>query len=423
MATSRTTDPLQSRLRGHIPVLDGLRGLAVLLVVFNHIGQVLQAPWEHTVDLLLNKFSGSTWFGVDLFFVLSGFLITGILLDSRGGAHYFRNFYVRRALRIFPLYYGFLALIFVLLPALGTHYVPESTARYQPWFWTYMTNLLWVKLAHIPAETGYLWSLAVEEQFYLFWPVFVLLTSRRQLIVTCVGIIVSLVFVRIALASAGMTWPQLYTLTLTRMDALAAGGLIAALAREPNVGIDRLRRPAAATLAGAAVASLGLMFFKPIIGLALGRSAFAVNWTNVPWDLQIQTLRFTAYLAFFGALLILTVASRPSSWLARIFGGSTLRFFGRYSYAIYMFHVPIYILLAERRIAGEALPRVAGYQFPRAILFFLALTAAATAAALLSWHLWEKHFLKLKDRFTYSEPARVKEVEAIGREREVFSSP
>src|SRR5437764_15155811 len=89
IASSPTPD---RRLRGHIPVLDGLRGIAVLLVILNHIGRVLEAPWDHAFDLLANKLAGSTWLGVDLFFVLSGFLITGILLDSRERPHYFRNF-------------------------------------------------------------------------------------------------------------------------------------------------------------------------------------------------------------------------------------------------------------------------------------------------------------------------------------------
>ena len=127
------------------------------------------------------------WIGVDLFFVLSGFLITGILYDAKGGPHYFRNFYMRRSLRIFPLYYAFLILIFAVMPLLrasGADHVGK-----QVWMWTYLSNVLFARVGWegMPAHTTHLWSLAIEEQFYLLWPLLVWLASRRRLIQLCVG--------------------------------------------------------------------------------------------------------------------------------------------------------------------------------------------------------------------------------------------
>src|SRR5437763_217904 len=164
---------------GYIPQLDGLRGTAVIMVLIGHAASFVEGlPYAGMVEYVR--------FTVDVFFVLSGFLITGILLDAKGSNHYFRNFYVRRVLRIFPLYYGFLFVFFILAPALRppTPGGPfEGWRASQGWFWSYLSNyqLLfpqWVR----PYPLSHFWTLAVEEQFYLFWPTVVLLTSRKGLL-------------------------------------------------------------------------------------------------------------------------------------------------------------------------------------------------------------------------------------------------
>src|SRR5687768_1805284 len=174
----------------HWPALDGLRGTAVIAVLVCHYAVLL--PRTPAVGLL-----EIGWAGVDLFFVLSGFLITGILLDARGTPHYLRNFYARRALRIFPLYYGFLAV--TLLVSLAVKLAPGASHEglrhlwaAQPSLWTYTANY-WM-----PAQTAWspwsevvipLWSLSVEEQFYLVWPLVVCRLSERGLVRLCVGIV------------------------------------------------------------------------------------------------------------------------------------------------------------------------------------------------------------------------------------------
>src|SRR5262245_13745 len=172
-----------------VPALDGLRGLAILPVMLTHFVSDGDLSPVSKVDEIVSATLTLGWVGVELFFVLSGFLITGILLDSRGAPHYFRNFYIRRTLRIFPLYYGFLALWLGVLPlfykwpndVLKVVSIPVSPV----WSWAYLTNI--VQALHDdwragPPYTTHFWSLAIEEQFYLVWPTVVFLFSRRRLV-------------------------------------------------------------------------------------------------------------------------------------------------------------------------------------------------------------------------------------------------
>jgi len=156
---------------GRLLVLDGLRGIAILLVMLFHF--TLASP-SALIDVPYFSFTRYGWTGVDLFFVLSGFLITGILIDAKGGEHYFRNFYIRRALRILPLYYTFVAGLILLYPRIGG---PTASAeaqvlvQHQWWFWTHTVNWLVARTGDFVTVTtlgtGGFWSLAIEEQFYL----------------------------------------------------------------------------------------------------------------------------------------------------------------------------------------------------------------------------------------------------------------
>ena len=142
--------------------------------------------------------------------MLSGFLITGILYDAKGGAHYFRNFYMRRSLRIFPLYYAFLVLIFAVIAAAARASGADHVGK-QVWMWTYLSNVLSRAWAgkECRRHTTHLWSLAIEEQFYLLWPLLVWLASRRRLIQLCVGPIgVAIVTGSCCTSSLGMTSPR-----------------------------------------------------------------------------------------------------------------------------------------------------------------------------------------------------------------------
>ena len=228
------------RLPTHIPVLDGLRGIAILMVLLSHVIDGRAA--NHGLGGQLIRLTQFGWVGVDLFFALSGFLITGILVDSRHRPHHFRNFYARRTLRIFPLYYGVLFVVFAAVPLFGK----TSSAAFQllqhrqAWLWFYGSNVYCAFTATWPFASpwvwmGHFWSLAVEEHFYLIWPAIVFLcpTSRR-LITVCGIVILGVWAARFCCWMSDVNGIAQYVFTPLRIDALVAGGLAAALVRRPS---------------------------------------------------------------------------------------------------------------------------------------------------------------------------------------------
>ena len=177
-----------SVLREYMPELDSIRGIAVLLVLFYHgFAQRYDLHRLSRFPRIVFLASMPGWVGVDLFFVLSGFLITGILLDTRDRVDYYRHFYIRRALRILPIYYAVLALVTALS---GSYFVGGHTAWPSLVFNLFYCSNLSI-LFGIPFQYPVLWSLAVEEHFYLLWPVIIRRFTRR-------AIVFSLVFVGVA---------------------------------------------------------------------------------------------------------------------------------------------------------------------------------------------------------------------------------
>jgi peptidoglycan/LPS O-acetylase OafA/YrhL len=372
---------------GHVPALDGVRGVAILLVLVLHFSRYGHGlvPSGLFIDSLYYRVAGAGWIGVDLFFVLSGFLITGILYDAKGGAHYFRNFYARRVLRIFPLYYGALILFLVVLPRLWPHHAGlQSMVRDGPWYWTYLSNLKiardgWPQFGAI----GHFWSLAVEEQFYLIWPLVVLALNRRQLQITCLLCLIAALAVRVVLNAQGNN-PAAFVLTPARLDALAVGAYLALAARAPG-GLRRLSRMA-----------------QPV-AMALCLSAlvvFVLRKGFVAYDPWVSTVGHTIVAVLFGSVLVLALTLPGESFVVRAFGSSFLSFFGRYSYGIYVFHHPI-LFFKTGFIPLALIPSVFGSQLLRQFVFMVIATAVSVAIAYLSWHLYEKRFLKLKVFFPY----------------------
>lgn len=403
---------LHHAARGHVPALDGLRGLAILVTFPLHF-MLAVAPQSAAADpaaYAINYVREAGWIGVDLFFVLSGFLITGILYDAkpgeprgaRGAKHYFAAFYMRRALRIFPLYYLFLIAVFVVLPALGRpHYVENLHVppRDQLWAWLYLVNaqiVAWYPRG-VAWSTGTFWSLAVEEQFYLLWPSVVLLcASRFGLVRICAAMILGAIAFRTGDALFWTHGLAAYHLPFGRMDAFAVGALAALAVRAPG-GPARVGRLAGRALAAAAVA------FAVLYATTDGLQRRYVG---------LQMVGYTVVAVFFGALLCYVV-SRGESRLAGLFRHPALRFFGRYSYAMYLVHLPlaqmIAVLLFNRygpagNLFAPGAPRgmLFGSHAPMIVLYMLVSTAATAAVALLSWHLVEKRVLALKDRFPYA---------------------
>ncbi|HEY0943745.1 MAG TPA: acyltransferase [Opitutaceae bacterium] len=371
-------------LNGRLPTLDGLRGLAVIGVMLTHfVGQGSAPGW---IGGIVQSIAAIGVYGVDLFFVLSGFLITGILIESKGGSHYFRSFYMRRVLRIFPLYFGVLLFFLVLVPLIR-NIPPHSRVAYaqQGWLWLFSSNVImairdqWV--FNTPwLALGHFWSLAVEEHFYLVWPALVYFCSHRTLPGICLLAIVTAIGSRTWFVVNGNPELPVAILTICRIDALALGGLLAAGLRMPGM-MSALRRPAWAL----AVASLGCLMFQH---LAVG--------DYMHWGMRIPG--FTAVALLFAALLYSTLAVPGGHPWARFWSCPPLVFFGKYSYALYVFHLPVIPVLNHvapvSRFAAWTGSPLAG---------LLAYTAVGTVVclglALLSWHCYEKHFLSLKRFF------------------------
>ena len=365
--------------RGHLVPLDGLRGIAILAVMLSHLFAVNYEAQSPAVRLIGHIFYWGLW-GVDIFFVLSGFLITGILVDSVSGPHYFRNFYMRRVLRIFPLYYGVLLLLFLLTPMLHIQWhglkVPlllylQNAARYQPW-------TEWVGGS---ISLNHLWSLAIEEQFYLLWPllVFAARTRRRVMAVALVGCVLALCF-RMLLWGVWHNGFTPHFNMFARADALLLGGVMALLFRSSHWPmVLRWSRAAFLITAGLLVISL----------VATSSPAFRSPY----W---ICAVRYSCVALAGGGLLAWSLRAGAFSWFCSLRG---LRFFGKYSYGLYVLHMTFLPLLSGA--LRPALLRVTGSRGVAVIGSAVLIVALASLAAYLSYHLYEKRFLKLKRYFDY----------------------
>ncbi|HVZ73731.1 MAG TPA: acyltransferase [Polyangia bacterium] len=372
-----------SPLPAHLPALDGLRGVAILLVVAHMLG-LLEAPTGLFGRVVGFGFA-TGWIGVQLFFVLSGFLITGILLDTQGASNYLSGFFARRLLRIFPLYYATLFVALVLVPALapaGSDVVAKLAhdRAHQVWLWTYLSN--WVS----PFEAGshafpHFWSLAVEEQFYFLWPFVLMGRSARACLRLCVALAVVSLGVRVVMVAMGAPHGAIYTFSITRMDALVLGGAAAALMRTPPV-------------AAAIVARRTRLAPASLVVLVVG--ALATHGYSLASDLG-QTIGYS-FLSVGFALAVLSAAASDTapvraSWLR----ARPLRALGKYSYGIYVFHKPLHDFV------GKALVARLGLDVERSAVVALAYVGAGLAVvfvvAFASYQLFERRFLALKGRF------------------------
>jgi peptidoglycan/LPS O-acetylase OafA/YrhL len=390
MATSPPLVPTKPGV--HLPPLDGLRGLAVLGVMFYHFNLIVEDSYVFNgVPAVLAR---SGWCGVDLFFVLSGFLITGILLDAKGSPHYFRNFYARRTLRIFPLYYGLLTAVFLLGPRIPALATPEfeALAQHQWSLWFYYSNLTvaWYNDFFFNAdwiEFNHFWSLAIEEQFYLVWPAVVLLCGRRSLAVACGALIVIAFLLRGAFVLHGDHVWTVYAFTPCRWDGLALGGLLALAWRTPGWWPPVARRAPLVAM---------VCFF------ALAGAAWQGN--RLEYDNpSFQVFGYSALALFFGAFIVLAVDASASSVARRLWSQPVLRFFGKYSYGLYVVHPT----LMEHLVQLLPVPVLAerwGSPALGALTFMIASLGLSVVLAWLIWHLYEKHFLRLKGFFESTGP-------------------
>ena len=375
-----------SNLRGHLPALDGLRGLAVAMVlVFHFVGQMLPT---NAVERAIVAVTKHGLLGVDLFFVLSGFLITGLLYEAHNKPHYLRNFYMRRVLRIFPLYYGVLALVFFVAPLIPL--LRGATLDYlldrQAWAWLYGIN---VYLAgHEEWSFSYLnhfWSLCVEEHFYLFWPFVVLLLARRPRALIAVSLAISLgaMSARVIGVSLGLSWWTTVVLTPFKLDGLALGAFLAVMVRQPG-GLDWLVRamPRIAAVVG------GLLVVSFVWTVLVSREGLEV----------VGSIRAALFQILLACVLLGVLIAPKLSAVSRVFCSRFMVFLGTYSYGLYVYHHFISYYLASNRTELELAQWLGSHGLAVALQATLGISISVVLAY-LSYELFEKRFLGLKHRF------------------------
>lgn len=370
--------------------LDGLRGLAVVLVVVWHYYVFLAG---RTDDLgaaheVLRGVATLGWSGVDLFFVLSGYLIGGLLLDHRHATNLFRVFYARRSCRIFPLYYLLVVVVFA-----------GMLARPQPGsFWHFLwqhETPLWAYVVHIQnffmAWRGRFdfeflnvsWSLAIEEQFYLILPVLVWAVPRRTLVGVAVAVVALAPLARLA-AHHALNEHAAYVLPFGRLDGLFIGVLLAVARRTPAAA-QWIRQHTHGVWAVAGLSGLAL------VGLVMHRLPEVVlPWTYPGTYVLVNT--------FWGAVMTL-VAFELSPRLMQLCRTRMLVGLGLVSYGIYLLHKPVFLLLANA-CAAQLTP--GGWLGPWR---FAALAVAATTlASWVSWRWFERPLVTLGHRLRYRDP-------------------
>lgn len=375
----------------HLPALDGVRGWAILSVMIFHL--TVLAPvtaFEHTFYNVISV----GWVGVELFFVLSGFLITGILLDAREQPNYFRNFYARRVLRIFPLFYAIAIFSFVILPYLPLP--PAKAARFgtvgddQWMYWTFLSNFAiasWGSFRHGIMDVT--WSVAIEEQFYIFWPAIVLLLRRRSLAILCLAIVALSPLLRITALAAELNPVAIYTLTPLRMDGLAAGALLAILVRSDRFASWVTMRNA------------GLL---SAVGAGVFGLAVALAGTTDPFAPYIPAMGFSGLAVLFAGAILAALCAAPNSAVGVLFVNPLVRVFGKYSYCLYLIHLPIRAAFRDLVLTPASFAAYPGGVVVGQLVFYVVSGSAALTIAWLSYHLFEKQFLKLKRYFPSASP-------------------
>jgi peptidoglycan/LPS O-acetylase OafA/YrhL len=357
----------------HLKSLDGVRGLAILMVALSH-GFESQARDKPIIIRLIDFLLYNGKYGVDLFFVLSGFLITGILIDTRDDPKYFRSFLARRALRILPLYYGVLLILCAVTVPLDLHWNGML-----PLLFLYLQNLRPFAINDLSLSPHialyHFWSLAVEEQFYLFWPLveFWLRGGKALFQAALLGSAFALVL-RITLLVHGAPWLVTHMSTPTRADTLLIGALLAIVYR--STYWSRLQRFAPAVF---------LVFIPGLImpGVLIPIGLIGVQET-------ITAICFAALIAW---------SLKPASMAKRLFEHSPLRFLGKYSYGIYVFHV--IVLSALQPFLRSHLLAATHNKLISVAGSGIVCLLVSIPVAYLSFNFYEKPFLRLKRFFAY----------------------
>jgi len=368
-----TSEPL---LRREMPELDTIRGIAVLAVILYH-GLFWKVPLSH-FSWPERVFLSGMWagrFGVNLFFVLSGFLITGILVDSLGRADYFKRFYIRRALRIIPAYLAIVVVLYVF------NYAPGSFLILSLLYLSNLTPLFGVAMAY-----PVLWSLAVEEHFYFLWPAVVRNVKQSTLIGICTAVVIATPFLRLATyfltIHNGFVSYACNEYTWNCLDGLSCGGALAIFLRQYQPTRKALLRLSGVLTAG----SIAIWILSFPFGIVTTKTPVGAALQVVPWHLF-----FTALLGIF-----LLVGTGPLKAFVRV---RLLQFLGFISYGLYLIHLLVFELFDRFSMNfSKHLPNISTFAF--LILRLAVVLTISITISYLSRRYFEEHFLRLKGRFS-----------------------
>jgi peptidoglycan/LPS O-acetylase OafA/YrhL len=351
---------------GHLPHLDGLRAVSIFLVLGWHQMGVVS-------NSIASVFSG--WFGVDIFFVLSGFLITSLLVQERErfGSFNLKNFYMRRVVRLMPAFYAFL-LACVLLRVITWRSALFTAAHLTSWDWAFGWNLQTV---------CHMWSLAVEEQFYLVWPLLLRFTGRRALRVALCAVPAVWLW-RNYLIWHGCEWQRIYGAFDSRLDCPMVGCIAALMWSDPGIR-QRIR-------IGLSGKWVPLLVLAALAGSmqSLGAPAEAVaSKLYVLWNIRQPMCSILA------GTLILALLVHPKDLIVRVLSTPTLVWFGKLSYSMYLWHLAAYSLWAwigiRMRVPGRVVQSPIWVEIGS---YGLCMLLAAT-----SYYLVERRGLLLKKRW------------------------
>jgi len=352
--------------------LDGFRGVAILLVAVYRFGSI--AFSEELVGTLASKAILLGAAGVDFFFVLSGFLITGILLNakSKSNKSYFADFYFRRILRIFPLYFGTLFVVLLLLPAVFDVRLVADEVRGNPiHLWLFTTNLAisW-RNEWCYGSLNHLWSIAIEEQFYLIWPFLVYYTRRERLIQVCLIAFFAFAGLRIGYSFLGIGDVSEKAFTLFRLDGLLLGAVACVVMRNIEVS--------------------AIICFRARIGAVFTSVLFLLT---LPLRENDYTVRYSLVAMVAAMWIVSTLTSQYGSIERRLLRSRFLGSLGRYSYGMYIIQAPLICLLAPS-FSPEIVSDASGSKWIGAIVYFTVMFVANYTLAVVSWHGFEAWFLK-----------------------------
>ena len=360
----------EQNLPAHIPALDGVRGVAVMLVFISHLHMILSpeltfrevTPWK-----FINRTFEAGFMGVDIFFVLSGFLITSLLMKDRSTnqKNLFKRFYRRRALRLLPALYALLIADFFVS---RWENFPGDIQWRTTWHavlflnnWNIVNNF-----GEAQNDLGHLWSLGIEEQFYLIWPLTIWLLAKLKIpskMMIPLILFASLVVMvhRTSLWNDGTSWIILYIRTDTRLDSLLIGAMFAYVYRHFQV-------PSKILNSVATLSFLGLVYIKYVLDKS--PFIFEMGWTII---------------ALLAGFIILSVAEGVF-FIQKVFTWRPLTMIGKVSYGLYLWHMPIFVLFGRHVTSGSR---------PLRLLIGIILASVVTS---LSWYFVEKPFLNIKNR-------------------------